>query len=219
MHSYRIVLADDHKLIRRGIKKIIEERPGLEVVGEAGDGRELLSILGEVAPDLAIVDMSMPEMGGLEAIKKIKTGFPDVKVLVLTMHTEKDYLLQALSAGADGYLLKEDADVELYSAIKAIQGSGNYISPLLAGKIAGSLVQMLKENNKPPEKSLTGREGEILKHIAEGKSSREIAENLGISVRTVENHRFNIMRKLDFKKNIQLVRYAIDHGYIPNGKS
>lgn len=218
MHTYSIVLADDHRLIRRGIKKIIEDKPGLEVIGEAGNGVELIDVLRQGTPDLVIVDISMPEMGGIEAIKHIKSDFPDVKVLVLTMYSEKEYLMQALTAGADGYLLKEDADIELYSAIEEIRESGNYISPLLSGKVAGSLVQILSRNGKSAEKDLTPREGEILRLIAEGRSSKEIAPVLGISIRTVENHRSNIMRKLNCRKNIQLVRYAIDNGYIERGK-
>lgn len=201
-------------MIRQGIKKIIEDKPGLKVIGEAGNGVELLGLLRREVPDVVIVDMSMPEMGGMEAIRQIKATFPQVKVLVLTMHRDKDYLIQALSAGADGYLLKEDADIELYTAIRAVEGNGNYISPLLTGKLAGSLAQLLRNKGKSPARDLTAREEEILKFIAEGKSSKEIAGFLGISTRTVENHRFNIMRKLDCKKNIQLVRYAIDHGYL-----
>ena len=218
MHKYRIVLADDHRLIRRGIRKILEEKPGVEVIGEVDNGLELIELLEKAPADLVIADISMPEMGGIEAIKIIKTTNPQMKVLVLTMFNEKEYLLQALSVGADGFLLKEDADIELYTAIEAIQKSGNYISPLLSAKVAGSLVRILHKD-RFPEKEPTAREGEVLRLVAEGKSSKEIATVLGISVRTVENHRSNIMKKLNLRKNIQLVRYAIDKGYIEKMKA
>ena len=214
MANYSIVLADDHRMIRQGIRRIIEEQPGMEVIGEASDGIELLGLLKKLNPDMVILDISMPNLRGIEATREIKSLFPNMKVLILTMHKDKDYLLQAISAGADGYLLKEDADIELYSAIEAIRHSGHYITPSLSGKVTESLMHILQDHRKQTSEDLTTREGEVLKLIAEGKSSREIASLLGISIRTVENHRNNIMKKLGLKKNIQLVRYAISKGYV-----
>src|SRR5512138_543675 len=132
MSAYRVVLADDHRMIRKGIRKIIEESPDIEVVGEAGDGLELLSLVQELLPDMVIADISMPNLSGIEAAREIKSLAPDTKILMLTMHKEKDLLSQAISAGAHGYILKEDADVELYSAIDRIRREGHYMSPTLS---------------------------------------------------------------------------------------
>jgi len=214
MSTYRILLADDHQLIRQGIKRIIEERSDIEVIGEANDGAELLRLMKTLTPDMVIVDISMPNLRGIEAAREIKSLSPGTKVLMLTMHKEKNFLIEAISAGADGYILKEDADVELYSAIDRIRRDGHYVSPTLSGNVIDSFVNVLQETRKHPADELTERQGEIIKLIAEGKSSREIAEMLGISIRTVENHRTNIMKKLNLRKNIQLVQYSIRKGYI-----
>jgi two-component system, NarL family, response regulator NreC len=215
MSAYRITLADDHVLLRQGLRRIVEESSGLEVVGEAGDGMELLRLLNKTVPDLIILDISMPNLRGIEAICEIKGRHAGVKVLVLTMHRDKEYLYQAVSSGADGYLLKDDADTELFSAIRKIRHGEFYVSP--------SLVQELKEYRKQmgrgaagpivPLECLTIREREVLKLIAEGKSSREIAALLYISARTVDHHRANIMSKLNLRKTVDLVKYAITKGY------
>jgi DNA-binding NarL/FixJ family response regulator len=214
MSHYRIILADDHRMMRQGVKRIIEERPDLEVIGEAGDGIELLSLLKQLAPDMVILDISMPNLRGIEATREIKSLYPHVKVLILTMYKDKDLLVQAISAGADGYLLKEDADSELYSAVESIRNSDHYISPTLTVEVKHGFIQLLQEHHKSLAPVLTTREGEVLKLIAEGKSSKEIGGLLGISVRTADNHRKNIMNKLGTRKNIQLVRYAISKGYV-----
>jgi len=211
---YRIVLADDHVMFRQGIKKILEGAEGLEVVGEAGDGLKLLERLKKDVPDMVILDISMPNLRGLEATKEIKTISSDVKVLILTMHRDKEYVYYAISAGAEGYLLKEDADTELFTAIEKIRQGGHYISPLLSGELTHELIQASQKGQlTPPSDPLTLREREVLKLIAEGISNKEIADLLCISIRTAEHPRANIMEKLNIKQTANLIKYAIRKGY------
>lgn len=210
---YSIVLADDHIMFRQGIKKIIEETTALEVIGEASDGLELLNLLKSVHPQMVILDISMPSLGGIEAIGEIKMRCPDVKVLILTMHKDKEFLYHAISAGAEGYVLKEDSGTELFSAVDKIRQGGCYISPLLSEDLTDDWVQIVRGTLKPPFEPLTRREREILKLITDGNSNKEIADLLFISVRTVDHHRASIMKKLDMKKTVELVKYAIRKGY------
>jgi DNA-binding NarL/FixJ family response regulator len=210
---YNIILAEDHVLVREGIKKIIEALPGLEVVGEVGDGLHLLELLKGLAVDMVILDISMPSLPGIEVTREIKKAYPTVKVLILTMHKKKEYLNNALAAGVDGYLLKEDAPKELLSAIDMIRQGKTYMSPLLSSDLANLYVQGRRQDLPEPSAPLSAREIEIIKMIAEGKSSKEIAEILFLSFRTIQNHRTKIMKKLNLKKNTDLVRYAIRRGY------
>jgi DNA-binding NarL/FixJ family response regulator len=213
---FRIILADDHQMFRRGVKRIVQENEELEVGGEASDGLQLLELIKQAPPDMVIVDVSMPNLRGLEATREIKMNYPEVKVIILTMHKDKEYLYHALSAGAEGYLLKEDADVELIAAIKTIRQGGAYISPLLAPQLTDIFLERQRAREgegRFPTEVLTTREREIIKLIAEGKSSKDIAGLLYISFRTVHHHRANIMRKLNFKKTADLVKYAIQKGY------
>ena len=214
MEPYRVVLADDHLMFRQGIKRILEEISALEVIGEAGDGLELLSLLKKVTPDAVILDISMPNIRGIEATREIKMTTPGVKVLILTMHKRKEYLYHCLSAGADGYLLKEDADTELYAALKKVKGGGVYISPILSEQLVDDFVQTFRGDPKFSAEKLTSRERQVTKLIAEGKTNRVIAKLLFISVRTVENHRANIMKKLKLKNTAELIKYAIRKEYI-----
>lgn len=209
--KYRLVLADDHALFRKGLRKILEEADDLEVIGEASDGLELLHLLKNMTPDMVILDISMPNLRGIEAIYEIKKMHPGTKVLMLTMHKDKEYLYQAISAGADGYFLKKDADAELFSAIEKIRKGSIYVSPSLSEESTGDWEQIRQGFRKPV---LTIREREVLNLIAEGKSNKEVAEHLFISVHTAERHRANIMDKLNLKKTADLVRYAIQKGYI-----
>jgi len=211
-HPYRIVLTDDHMILRQGIKRMIEGVADLTVVGEASDGLELLSLLKILDTDLVILDISMPRLRGIEAIREVKKIFPDVKILVLTMYKDKELLHQAISSGADGYILKENSDKELYSAIEKIRQGEIYICPGLAG-LADDLAQTRRNTFKPLLEPLTKRESEVLRLIAEGKSNKEIANLLFISIRTAQNHRFNIMNKLGIKTTVDLIRYAIHQGY------
>jgi DNA-binding NarL/FixJ family response regulator len=216
MSSYSIILADDHVLVRQGLRRILEGTDDLEVVGEANDGLDLLRLLKQVTPQMVILDIFMPNLRGIEAITEIKTLHPDVKILILTMHRDKEYLYLALSAGAKGYLLKEDASKELFAAIAEVRQGKTYISPYFSDQVISDMVQIVQGDAGVifATDPLTPREREVLKLIAEGKSSKEIASLLFISVFTVNNHRANIMEKLNLKKATDLVKYAIRKGYI-----
>lgn len=213
MSTYRVVLADDHALFRGGVRRILEEMGDVEVVGEAADGLALLELLKTVTPHLVLLDISMPNLRGLEAIREIKRVCPQTQILMLTMHKEAEYLSQALAAGAAGYLLKQEADPELVTAIQRLQTGRTYLSPQI-----GDLVPDLLRRRPGPEGAikevLTHREKEILKMLAEGKTSKEIAELLYISLRTVQNHRANIMRKLGVRRTADVVKYALQKGYL-----
>jgi DNA-binding NarL/FixJ family response regulator len=212
---YRVILADDHNLVRSGLRKILEEKADLEVASEVGDGLELLSALKKINPDLIILDVSMPNLRGIEAIPEIRHVRPTVKVLMLTMHREVEYLYQAISAGADGYLLKDDAERELFSAIDNIRSGKIYISPGLKDQSMQNWARLRRgEDGVDRGDNLTVRQREILKMIAEGKSNKEIGDLLFISVRTVERHRANIMSRLNIKKTAELVKYALRKRYI-----
>ena len=213
MNPYRIVLADDHIMVRQGMKKLIEESEEMEVVAEASDGRELLRLLERLTVDMVILDISMPIVSGIEAAKRIKKLYSNIKLLILTMHRRKDYLDHALSVGIDGYLVKEDRGSEIFSAIEKIRLGEVYISPILSKMLTADYVQAFKVDVEDSSASLSKREIEILKLITVGRSNREIAETLFISIRTVENHRANIMRKLKLRKITDLVKYAIQKGY------
>jgi len=212
---YRVILADDHVIVRRGLRRILEENKNLAIEGEVGDGLELLSLLNRMDPDMVILDVSMPNLRGIEAIPEIHRIQPALKVLILTMHNEEEYLYQAISAGADGYLLKEDAEKELFSAIESIQQGKVYISPSLADQSMQNWVRIRRgEDSTYDTRLLTVRQREILKLIAEGKSNKEIGDMLCISVRTVERHRANMMSKLNIRKTAELVQYALRKHYI-----
>jgi DNA-binding NarL/FixJ family response regulator len=220
MAPYRIVLADDHTMIRQGLKRILAEMADLEIVGEVGDGLALLNLLNKLAlnkraPHMVILDISMPNLRGIEAIHEIKGIHREMRILMLTMHKDKQYLYQAISAGAEGYLLKEDADTELFSAIEKIRRGKTYISPGLSEDSTEDWAKTCRGDDtfvSEPER-LTIREREVLKLITEGKSSKEIADLLFISVRTVEHHRANITTKLKVKNTADLIRYALSKGY------
>jgi DNA-binding NarL/FixJ family response regulator len=216
MAAYQTVLADDHALFRKGLRRILEEMPDLKVIGEAEDGLGLLNLLKELAPHMVILDISMPKVRGLDVIHEIKRTYPDVKILILSMHKDIEYLQQAMSSGADGYLLKEDADTELFSGIKKIRQGGKYVSPHLSEMLREDWVQLRRGEIAPGSEAqrLTNRERQVLKLIAEGKSNKEISDLLFISIRTVERHRANLMGKLDLKNTADLVKYAIQKGYV-----
>ena len=208
MDAYTIILADDHAMLREGIRKIIERIQGVLISGEVNDGLELLELLKKSSPNLVILDISMPNLRGLEAIREIKKTYPKVKILVLTMHKKKEFLRQALQDGADGFLLKEDAGSELIRAVQTVRNGGKYLSPLLSGVLTSLAVEEEKTE------VLTMREREVLKLLAEGKRTKEIAAALYISPHTVRRHRSNIMEKLNIKNLANLVKYAISQSYI-----
>jgi DNA-binding NarL/FixJ family response regulator len=214
MSSYRIVLADDHVIVRQGIKRMIEEESDLKVIGEVSDGLELLSLLKKLKAHMVIIDIAMPNIGGIEATKEIKKHYPEVKILILTMHKSRELLHHAIFNGADGYMLKEESEKELYSGIEKIRQGGVYISPCLSEELAEDYTSLCRGIPNHPSELLTKREREILKLIADGKSSREISNLLFISTRTVEKHRANIMEKMDAKKTADLVKHAVQKGLI-----
>ena len=216
MNAYRIIVADDHAIFRNGLRGILEEGADYEVVAEAGDGVELLNLLKQdkLDPHLIILDISMPNLRGLEAIHEIKTLRPHVKVLIVTMHSDREYLYLALARGADGYFLKKDANIELFAAIERLRSGKTYISPHLAENTEDAWDQIRHGFAKP---TLTDREREVLTLVAEGKSNKEIANELCVSIHTVERHRANIMAKLKVKKTADLVKYAIQQGFLGSG--
>jgi len=213
MASYRIVLADDHILMRRGLRMMIESQTDLEVIGEAGDGLELLKLLQRTTPDMVLVDVAMPRLRGIEAVREIRSMYPPVRTLVVSMHKNREYIYHAFVAGADGYLLKEDSDSELLLAVKTVREGKKFLSPLLQQDLTDDLVFLVQTGGSLDTQPLTVRESEVLKLIAEGAQNREIADLLCISTRTVEHHRASIMKKLGFKSLADLVKYAIRKGY------
>ena len=215
MAPYRVMIADDHVMFRQGVTRLLREMADIEVTGEAGDGMELLGLLDSVIPDLIILDISMPKLRGIEAIPRIKASHPDIKILILTMHRDIEFLHQAVAAGADGYLLKEDAEKEVFSAIEVIRGGSRYVSPLLAGELANVWTDIYRGKRKSPlVEPLSLREREVLKLIAEGKSNKEVSTLLFISIHTVVRHRAKIMDKLNLKNTAELVKYAMQKGYL-----
>jgi len=207
---FTIFIADDHTLVRQGLRRIIEENPDYKVIGETGDGLEILPSLRKFVPDMILLDISMPNLRGIEAIKKIRRINKKVKILVLTMHKNEDYVYECLISGARGYILKEDADTELIAAIESIRHDKVYISTSFTSDVIKKLVQQRGgTKGKSVLEALTNREREILKLIAEGKTNKKIANLLSISVRTVEHHRLSIMRKLRISNVAGLIRYAI----------
>ncbi len=210
MNPYTLVLADDHAMFRKGIKKILTGVDDLEVIGEAGDGLELLALLKEINPHMVILDIAMPNLRGLEATREIKQTYPQIKILLLTMHKKTEFIQQAMTAGAEGYLLKEDADTELLQAIKTIRQGDKFISSLLSSEMADLITGKVRKG------PLSIREREVMQLLAEGKSSKEIADSLYISIFTVRRHRESIRRKLNLKSMADLVKYALEHGYNSN---
>lgn len=210
MNPYSVMLADDHAMFREGIRRIIERIEGVTISGEVNDGIELLAQLKKSQPDLVILDISMPNLRGLEAIREIKKLYPRVKIVVLTMHRKKEFIRQALLDGADGFLLKEDPSGQLIHAVQTVRKGEKHLSPL----ISGDLISLTIEEDKTEQ--LTMREREVLKLLAEGKKNQEIAEILFISPNTVRRHRYNIMEKLQLKGLADLVKYAIAQNYLPD---
>jgi DNA-binding NarL/FixJ family response regulator len=211
----KIVLAEDHKILREGLKSILSSEDGLEVVGEAEDGLQAIRCVENYGPDLLLMDLSMPKMDGISAIKEIKSRFPETKVLALTIHESDDYILDAFRSGADGYCLKETDRSELLIAIKTVLSGKTYFSPGISDKVLEGYLEGRK-TLKPISSwdSLTRREKDIIKLIGEGYKNKEIADYLCISVKTVEKHRSNIMRKLDLHTASALATLAVEKGLV-----
>lgn len=211
----RIVIAEDHTILREGLKALLSMSPELEVVGEAEDGREAVRIASLLKPDLLLMDLSMPRMNGIEAIKEIKRQHPEIKILILTVYKTEEYVLASLQAGADGYILKEANHAEFLLAIKNVLMGKHYLSPEISGKvIEGYLKGKQEQATQTVWDTLTSREREILKLVGEGYKNREIADDLFISLKTVEKHRENLMKKLDLHTASALTSYAIEKGLV-----
>lgn len=213
MAAFRILLADDHEVVRAGLRALLEEQTGWEVVAEAVDGREAVEKASKLKPDVVVIDIAMPSLNGLEAVRQIIKSVPNTKVLVLTMYDSDPLIQQVLQAGARGYLLKSDAGRDLVSAIDALRRNKTFFTPKVSQMVLeGYLDKSPKEkepDGEPESLRLTSRQREIVQLLAEGKSSKEVAAVLGLSVKTAETHRANIMRKLDCHSVTELVRYAI----------
>ena len=210
--SIKVLIADDHQIVRDGLRSMLEKEPWIKVVGEAEEGRTTLRLARELAPDVIIMDVSMPDLNGIEATRQIIAEFPTIKVIALSMHNDRRFVLNMIKAGAKGYLLKDSAFKELAKAIKVVVSNQTYLS----GEIADILVQDYLSCATPDEFSafqlLSPREREVLQLLAEGKSSNQIAESLHISVKTVETHRAQLMAKLKIKSIAELTKYAIREG-------
>jgi len=216
MDKTRVLLAEDHTIVRKGLRSLLDKETGIEVVGEAEDGREAIVKAEELHPDVVVVDIAMPGLNGLEATRQIKKRFSDMKIIILTMHANEEYILQSLKAGASGYLVKKSAPAELISAINAVHKGNSFLSPSISRTVIDEYIRRSKEISEGEEgfEQLTVREREVLQLIAEGRKTREIAELLYISIKTVETHRAHIMNKLDIHSTAELTRYAIRKGII-----
>jgi DNA-binding NarL/FixJ family response regulator len=205
MKSLRILLADDHEMVRHGLRALIEDQPGWQVCGEANTGRGAVAKARELKPDIVVMDFTMPELNGMEATRQIRAGLPRTQVLILTMHESEELVREMLNAGARGYVLKSDAGHALVDALKALAEQ----KPYFTSKISALVLQGYLNPNTRESSTLTPREREIVQLVAEGRSTKEVADKLGISPKTAETHRTNIMRKLNIHSVSDLVRYAI----------
>jgi len=210
--SIRILLAEDHKIMREGLRSLLEKQPDMEVIAEAGDGREALRLVQETSPNIVVMDVVMPDLNGMEATRQIVGECPGVKVIALSMHSDNLFVTEMLKSGASGYLLKDCAFEELARAIRAVVGGKTYLSPAISGVVIDDYLHRLSKSDFSDSEVLTDREREVLQLLAEGKSTKQIALKLHISVKTVETHRRQIMNKLDIHTVAELTKYAIRKG-------
>ena len=215
MEKLKIVLAEDHTILREGLRALLSADPSFEIIGEAQNGREAVRCVERLEPDLLLMDLSMPRMSGMDAIREIKNRYPEIKIIALTVHKTEEYLLTTLKAGADGYVLKDATHDELVMAIKNVMSGKSYLSPGVSEKVIEGYLQGRESNRSlSPWETLSQREREVLKLIAEGFKNKEIAEDLCISLKTVEKHRANLMKKLDLHNAAALTVYAVQKGLV-----
>ncbi len=207
----RILLADDHSVVRQGFRMILAKQPDLEVIGEAANGREAVEMAQQLVPDVAVVDIAMPEMNGVEATRRIRQNVPECQVLVLSMYKDAPYVRETLRAGAKGYLLKDSIDEDLVKAVRAVARGEGFLSPA----ISATVLDDYQKHVSDPLDQITPRERQLLQMLAEGKTSKDIAAELNISVYTVDAHRSRIMKKLKLRSIGELVRFALQRGLIP----
>ncbi|WP_409467255.1 response regulator [Streptomyces sp. HC307] len=212
--TIRILLADDHALVRRGVRLILDQEPDLEVVAEAGDGAEAIELARTHDVDLAVLDIAMPRLTGLQAARELATLKPSLRILMLTMHDNEQYFFQALKAGASGYVLKSVADRDLVAACRAAMRDEPFLYPGAVTALIRNYLDRARHGEETPDQILTPREEEVLKLVAEGHSSKEIADLLFISIKTVQRHRANLLQKLGLRDRLELTRYAIRAGLI-----
>lgn len=210
MRKIRILLADDHQLMRRGVRLMLEREPDLTVVGEASDGREAVALAKSLKPELVVMDVGMPNLNGIEAAHQMTLDHPELAIVMVSMHSDETYILRALKAGARGYLLKDSAEADLIKAVHAVAGGKSFFSPVVSKLLLDDYIRKLKRSGTEDAYDLlTPREREILQLIAEGKSNKEIANLLDLSVYTVESHRANLMEKLNLHGLPELILYAV----------
>jgi two-component system, NarL family, response regulator NreC len=217
MSKIRLLLADDHQIVRAGLRMLFQAESDMEIVGEVDSGEAALSAVGELKPDVVIMDVAMPGMSGIEATRRIKEISPDTAVLAVTMHEDEQYFFEMLNAGASGYIPKRAAPDDLVSAIRVVSQGEVFLYPSLAKYLVKDFLHRVESGGTPAGEDLTPREREVLTYIAEGFTNREIADVLVISVKTVDRHRENIMRKLNLHSRVELVKYAIEKGLISVG--
>lgn len=210
--AIRIILADDHKIIRQGLRSLVEQQPDMEVLAEAKEGRTAVKLTDELRPDVVIMDVAMPELNGVEATRKIVDQDRHLHVVALSMHKERQYVARMLEAGASGYLLKDCAFEELVDAIRTVVRGQTYLSPKITGTVVDDYVRNMPRDQLAVQQELTPREREVLQLMAEGQSTKEIARTLDVSVKTIETHRRNTMKKLEVDSVAELTKYAIREG-------
>ena len=210
----KVVLADDHEMIREGLKMLIQEQADMEVIGEAGSGRAAWQQIKKLPPDIVVTDVSMPDMNGAQLTKRLRQEYPHIKVIALTGFEDQNYLRQLLQAGVSGYVLKRVAAKQLIHAIRIVAGGGIYLEPSLAGRVVGGYIGRQSNTGINPAGDLSEREEEVLRRIALGYSNKEIAAQLDISVKTIETYKTRLMEKLDLHSRVDIVRYALQQGWL-----
>lgn len=214
MGNFRILIADDHEVVRRGIRALIEQHVGWEICGEAVDGEDAVQKAGELRPDIALLDVGMPRLNGLDAARQILAAAPQTRVLILTMHESEQIVREVLEVGARGFLLKSDAARDLISAVRALEQRTTFFTSRVAEMVLSGFLETRSDCFRPPKDRLTPRERQVVQLLSEGKTSKEIANQLKLSVKTAETHRTNVMRKLDLHSVADLVRYAVRNNIV-----